>query len=341
VLIELLADPRRAASLRDAQWHAVVEVGRRAQVLGQLSALMHRAGCTDMAPAAVRRHLELAALTARQRRLAALWEVNAIRRAVDPDIPLTLLKGCAYAAGGDVNGEGRLFSDVDLLVPRAQLAATESALFGAGWKPGRVNDYDAAYYRDWMHEVPPMEHVRRHTVVDLHHAINPPVSRCHVNPGPLMASRVEVQPGVYVLCAADRVVHCCLHLLQEGEPKKLLRDLLDLHLLLQQHYPTESSREGLASRAEQLGVGAHVATATAVARGLFQPGGRVPSDWLQRSILRSAREANGATPSVWGVASDTLVLAYSHWMKMPMRLLLPHLLRKSWLRLRPENTGRA
>ena len=85
----------------------------------------------------------------------------------------------------------------------------------------------------------------------------------------------------------------------------------------------------------------HVQEATAVARGLFQPGGRVPSDWLQRSILRSAREANGATPSVWGVASDTLVLAYSHWMKMPMRLLLPHLLRKSWLRLRPENTGRA
>lgn len=340
-LISLLRDPGPATHLRGEQWHAVIESGRKTQLLGQLAALLAREGLLQGVPSPVRKHLDLAALTALRRLQSALWEIRVIRQAVDPGIPLTLLKGGAYAACADRSGHGRLFSDVDLLVSRQHLAATEVALFGAGWKPSPVSAYDAAYYRNWMHEVPPMEHVRRHTVVDLHHAINPPISRLYVDPNLLLESKVEVQPGVFVLCATDRVVHCCIHLLQEGEPKKLLRDLFDLHLLVIQHFGSEDQRTSLFARAAQLGVEPQVQFAIGAARTLFADPPTVRTAWFQGCIVRSALEANGKPKSWRAAISDTLLLAYSHWVKMPMHILVPHLARKSWLRLWPESGGKA
>ena len=281
-----------------------------------------------------------AQLTAQRRNEAALWELKGLRRAIDPGITMVLLKGCAYAAAGDANASGRLFSDVDLMVRRAHLDAVESSLISVGWKPSRVNDYDLAYYRNWMHEVPPMEHVRRHTVCDLHHAINPPVSRYYVNPEKLFASLVEVLPGIHVLCATDRIIHCALHLLQEGEPKKLLRDLYDLHLLLQQHCGPAQNLTRLLARADELGVGVPVRTAVGAVQTLFSEDATpLPrGGWLQVQVERAAVDAS-STAGAAGTLAGWAVLAHSHWMKMPLRLLIPHLTRKTWLTWFPEKIG--
>ncbi len=257
-----------------------------------------------------------------------------MRRAVDPNIPLVLLKGCAYVACADDNAAGRIFSDIDVLVRRQDLTTVEADLVSVGWKPSRENDYDLAYYRNWMHEVPPMEHVRRHTVVDLHHAINPPVSRFYVDPDKLFERMVEIRPGLFVLSATDRVIHCALHLLQEGEPKKLMRDLYDLHLLLRQHHGSAAGMEQLRNRACELNVDALTGAAIGAARALFAEdliqGER--SGWLQTCVDRAARQTSGNTTVASELAGMAL-LTYSHWMKMPMHLLVPHLIRKSLLRM--------
>ena len=44
---------------------------------------------------------------------------------------MVVLKGCAYSMAGDANADGRIFSDVDLLVPRAHIDATERQLIVA------------------------------------------------------------------------------------------------------------------------------------------------------------------------------------------------------------------
>ena len=331
-LISLLRAPQFVANLVEADWNEVVEHARKAQLLGPLAACLRRAGVLEQVPPAVQRHLALAELTARRRSEAALWEVGALRRAVDPAITLVLLKGCAYAACEDTNAAGRTFSDVDVMVRRQDLATLESSLVSVGWKPSDVNAYDQAYYRNWMHEVPPMEHVRRHTVVDLHHAINPPISRYYVDPQKLFEHLVEVQPGVFALGMYDRVIHCALHLLQEGEPKKLLRDLFDLHLLAQQHADTPESLRQLQDRAKDLGVLKLLQSAIGAAQSLFassQAAGQ-SSGWLERCVVYAARYANQPSSWVAGLAG-TMVLAHSHWMKMPMNLLLPHLIRKAWV----------
>lgn len=331
-LIALLRQSALVSEFALEDWNSIVEAGRKTQLLGSLAALLRRAGVFKQVPPAVQRHLYLAELTAQRRSEAAMWELAAMRRAIDPSISLVLLKGCAYVACQDINAGGRVFSDVDIMVRRQDLSALETTLITVGWKPSRVNAYDHAYYRNWMHEIPPMAHVRRHTVLDLHHAINPPISRYYVNPGKLSESLVEVQPGVFALGALDRVIHCALHLLQEGESKKLLRDLYDLHLLAQQHANTPESLRQLQDRAKDLGVLKLLQSAMNAAQNLFATGRMTDEStvWLDNCVVYAARHANQSSSWVAGLAG-TVVLAHSHWMKMPMHLLLPHLIRKAWV----------
>ena len=329
-LIDLLRAPALAAGVAEAHWNDIVVQATKAQMLGQLAAAIERAGCSGDLPAAVKLHLNLAILTATRRREAALWEVATLRRAIDADTPMVVLKGCAYAACGDANSAGRLFSDIDILVPHALLERAEGSLIGAGFNPSLVSAYDDRYYREWMHEVPPMAHVRRHTTVDLHHAINPPVSRRHVATAKLLPALEETSPGVFVLGATDRVIHCAIHLVQEGDAHKLLRDLYDLHLLLQQHAGTEALLATLWRRAEELGVLTLVRPAQQAAAAVFAVDGKQPKPdhWLGRSLVAAVLRSR---PDPRVPLAEALLLAHSHWIKMPLQLLVPHLVRKAWL----------
>ncbi|MCX7279124.1 MAG: nucleotidyltransferase family protein [Burkholderiales bacterium] len=330
-LVELLQQPARALQVDEAHWNDIVVSGQDKQLLGPLAAALVRAGVMPQLSKAVRLHLDLALLVAQRRREAALWEVENLRRVVDPETPLWVLKGCSYALCRDHIAAGRLFSDVDILVPRALLERTEGDLIAAGWTPSSLSAYDERYYRDWMHEVPPMAHVRRHTTLDLHHAINPPVSRVHVPTDRLQPSIVEVRPGIFVLGPTDRAIHCALHMVQEGDPQKLMRDLYDVQQLVQQHFNGDAGP--VLERARSLGVASIVESALSAAAAVFSADGAVPKGWLACSLVSAAR-GNGISASV----ASVLLLAYSHWIKMPLRLLLPHLLRKAWLSLQKSKT---
>lgn len=338
-LIKLLRSPDSAVLVSDSEWNDIIVQGRKNQLLGQLAGRLQHCGALDKVPETVKRHLDLELLISKRRVESALWEVSTLRRALNPEIPLILLKGCAYAAAGDHNSTGRMFSDIDILVRRSVLSTMEVDLISVGWKPTQVSEYDAGYYRNWMHEVPPMEHVRRHTVIDLHHAINPPVSRFYVDPEKLLERIAEVLPGVFVLCDTDRVIHCALHLLQEGEPKKLLRDLYDLHCLVVQHQPGQAGMDQLRQRASELKVENLVVSAIAAAVKIYGPiDGLHEVGLLSGCVVQAACHAHGE-PGFVGAASEVAVLAHSHWMKMPLRLLVPHLIRKSFLRMTDEKDG--
>ena len=329
-LINLLRHPESSAQLAEGDWNAIVLAARQNQLLGALAAQLPSSPGSDAVPEAVKRHLHLELLTAQRRSESALWELGVIRQTISADVDLVVLKGCAYVAAADANHAGRIFSDLDVLVDRRHLQRVETELIGGGWKPGKVNAYDDVYYRNWMHEVPPMEHVRRHTVLDLHHAINPPVADNPINSAMLLARKVEISPGLFVLAPLDRVIHCAIHLIQEGEPKKLLRDLYDLHQLLEQHCVEKPDLQRLLTRSRELGVGHLVSAAVGAAGRLFAvPTGVMPSTALQRCMVIAAQNAH-VSGSAAGWMAGTAVLIHSHWIKMPLRLLVPHLCRKSF-----------
>ena len=131
----------------------------------------------------------------------------------------------------------------------------EAALQDAGWQPIKLDPYHQRYYRTWMHELPPLRHRERGTVVDLHHTILPPTSRLKPDPAQLWAAARRLGGGpVHVLAPADMVLHGAAHLFQDGDLRRALRDLVDIGDLLGHWHRARILAASRAAR-RQLGLG--------------------------------------------------------------------------------------
>lgn len=116
-----------------------------------------------------------------------------------------------------------------------------------GWIGAKSDPYDQRYYREWMHELPPMSHVRRGTVLDVHHNILPLTARNAPDPAAIIA-RSQPLPGSPALrtpCPEDLLVHCLTHLMHEGELHNGLRDLHDADQMLRSFAPVAGFWERL------------------------------------------------------------------------------------------------
>ncbi|HEX7988042.1 MAG TPA: nucleotidyltransferase family protein, partial [Duganella sp.] len=147
LLIEVLRAPALLATYSPAQCDLVLRQAERAQLLASLHARAGRASVLERLPAPVRRQLEWARQQGESHLRAVRWEVRQIRLAMAGlGVPLILLKGGAYAMAGLAAAEGRIFSDIDILVPQAALADVESALMLHGWAGSGHDEYDQQYY---------------------------------------------------------------------------------------------------------------------------------------------------------------------------------------------------
>jgi hypothetical protein len=345
-LVAALRAPHAAAAWPLAEWDRLIRQARRADLLPRLAWALREAGAWQVVPEVARFHLESAEPLAEKQQLALNWELAEIARALeDLPGPVILLKGAAYFAAGLPPHHGRLFGDIDLLVPRPQLEAAEAALMLAGWQAEHHTAYDQRYYRQWMHEIPPMQHVRRLSVIDLHHAILPTTARIKTDPAALFAAARSL-PGtpLRVLCPADMVLHSATHLFHEGEFTHGLRDLVDLDALLR-HFGTVDFWETLAARADELNLRRPLFYALRYCRRVM--GTPIPDSlaasgrpWLPG--LLDAMFERGLAPDhdscddrLTGIARGMLYVR-GHWLRMPLRLLLPHLFHKAFLAEREE-----
>ena len=220
LLTRALRTSESVARFSMGDWDMLVRQARRAGLLARLHAVLLQNGLFDRVPDAARWHFVAATTLATRQQIAVRWEIEKIRDALaELPFPLIVLKGAAYVVAGLPAATGRLFNDIDILVPRNELPAVEAALMLAGWHPTPLSAYDERYYRRWMHEIPPMQHVRRATVIDVHHAILPDTARYHPDSAKLRSRAVAVEdlPGVYVLAAEDRILHSATHLFHDGE----------------------------------------------------------------------------------------------------------------------------
>lgn len=184
-LVAALRDPGSVAALDGPGWSALLSVARAEVLLGTLAYRL-----VDMAvPDGVRAILDAARIAADQAQVHALWEAEMCRRALAPlGIAPILLKGTAYAAAGLSNAAGRQIGDLDILVPRDRLDAIEAALLAAGWEWVKDDPYDQNYYRQYMHELPPLIHRERDRMIDVHHTILPLTARVRPDAGALIAN---------------------------------------------------------------------------------------------------------------------------------------------------------
>src|SRR5512139_1348835 len=272
LLPRTLRTPELAARLSLAQWDLLVRQARHAGLLARLLSRLEEQGLTETIPGPARWHFEAAATLAHKQQIAVRWEVGQIRAALAAlDAPLVVMKGAAYVMAGLPAARGRLFNDIDILVPRGLLNRAEAALMLAGWHTTGLSAYDDRYYRRWMHEIPPMQHLRRATVIDVHHAILPDTARYFPDPEKLLGRIVPVadMPGVYVLSAEDRILHSAAHLFHDGELPHGLRDLSDLDLLLRHEATAPGFWARLVARADELKLGRSLFYALRYAQHFF------------------------------------------------------------------------
>ena len=342
LLVRVLRDPAACAGLSREDWQLLLWQARGAELLAQLHAALLRAGLLAQAPTEARAHLELAGTIADRHQRAVLSELRSVGLALAPlDLPVVLLKGAAYGAQGLRAGQGRIYNDIDLLVPKPSIEEVERRLMHAGWIGQHMSAYDQRYYREWMHEIPPLEHKNRGTVLDVHHTILPPTSGLRPDPAQLIAaSRPAPVAGFRVLAPADQVLHSAVHLFF-GEFHKGLRDLYDLHQLLSEFGAQPGFWQDLGQRAALHELGLPLLDALTHTQRLF--GTFVPAELPARlrALARSAWPSaarnwlfdHGLRPPHPTARPSKLALwllfVRSHWLRMPLPLLVYHLSHKA------------
>ncbi|MHC4549239.1 MAG: nucleotidyltransferase domain-containing protein [Planctomycetota bacterium] len=352
-LLETLRDPGSMARLDPRAWDVLLRQARHERVHARLALQAERLGLIDRLPDPVTPHLRAYGTVGRSHERAVRWEVDRIAHALASlEVPVVLLKGAAYVMTDLPAAEGRLTGDVDIMVAKETLPAVEAALLAHGWEAVKQDDYDQAYYRKWMHELPPLRHRDRHATIDVHHTILPESGRLHPDAAAMLRAARPLAPGspVHVLLPTDMVLHSAAHLFQDGDFTGGLRDCVDLDDLLRHFGAQPGFWEGLVPRARALDLGRpcfymlHF-----VPRLLATP---VPAPVREaaqasrpsRAVLRLMDRLGTAvlTPEHpdqrrfrAGVARWCLYVR-SHWLRMPPLLLARHLFIKSLRRLWPR-----
>lgn len=350
ILLQVLRTPARMAGLDLAQWDLLLRQALAANLTASLACLAEEGGMLETLPSAPRRHLEWALVLFRRHGEGVRWEAARIAAALAPlSVAPVLLKGAAYALAGLPSARGRLFSDIDLLVRREELPEVESHLMKHGWVSEHHDEYDQRYYRAWMHEIPPLRHMQRGSMIDVHHAILPLTARARPDPDKLRAASLAL-PGwekerLRILAPADMVLHSATHLFYDGEFDKGLRDLLDLHRLLVHFGAQPGFWDGLAARAFELDLARPLFYALRYAERLL--GTPVPASVTQalacagpRTVLLSVMDAlflrallpkHASCDDALSAVAHSLLYIRGNWLRMPPLLLARHLFHKAFI----------
>ena len=344
----ILRNPDALFRFSIADWDVLVRQARSAGLLARVRHVLCQHNLIEAIPAEARWHFDAAATLADKQQLAVRWEVEKIREALAGlAIPVILLKGGAYVMANLPAATGRLFNDIDILVPRDQLGQVEAALMLAGWHPTGLSDYDQRYYRRWMHEIPPMQHAQRATLIDVHHAILPDTARYHPDSAKLRSRAVAVESlsGVYVLAAEDRILHSATHLFHDGELPHGLRDLTDLDLLLRDAAADRDFWPRLTARADELQLSRPLFYALRYLRHFLDTPfpdsvlttldaaapNRVTLALMDSIFTRVLAPAHASCADAFTPAARLAAFVRAHWLRMPAHLLIPHLLHKAFI----------
>ena len=348
-LIAVLRNPNSARQFSDASWSQLINIARRTNLLGALAEQLKGAGISACPHA--QRHLEGARQLSERQHRSVMWEVHQLQYALaDLQIPVLLLKGAAYVLSGYRVGKGRLFGDIDILVPRESLGDVESRLMLNGWVSAKSSDYDQRYYRKWMHELPPMTHLRRGTVLDVHHTILPLTARNAPDPQQIInrSGQAEGFESIWIPSPEDLLIHSITHLVHEGELHNGLRDLNDIDCMLRDFSKVAGFWDRMVGYARGNDLSGPVCFGLHLARRFFgtpipaevlaqlSPRGitQQPTPWLEAVYVKALEPIDDDRHSVLIELGKWFVYVRSHALRMPMSMLIRHLSIKGWVGLR-------
>lgn len=343
-----LTAPESIGSLSLREWDILIRQARGAGILARIGYVLELAGVLAKVPELPRRHLTAARTVARNEQRVVAWEARCIYRALSGvAADIVVLKGAAYVLAKLPVAEGRLLSDVDILVPRTKLKEVESALLDRGWESLKVEEYDDRFYREWSHELPPLLHKERQTVLDVHHNILPVTGRLHPKAEMLLESAQPIPGTPYKrLSDPDMVLHTAAHMFQDGDLVRGLRELVDIDGLLRSFGADPTFWEKLLTRAPAMDLHRplfyglrycclHLKTpvpSEVLARSKAWAPSQAALQLMDRLVAKALEPRYGSTfgsgTALW------LLYVRSHWLRMPPGLLARHLTHQSLRRIR-------
>jgi hypothetical protein len=183
----------------------------------------------------------------------------------------------------------------------------------------------------------------------VHHSIVPTTARLQLDAAALRIDAMALPDGLSTFAPADMVLHSAVHLFNDGEFPRALRDLHDITLVLHHFTADAGFASRLADRAAALDLVrpalyalrySHLLLGGPLAEDCLaaQPG--VPSwpvRWLMdRLFLPVLTPPHPDCRGVSAAIAESLLYVRSHYLRMPWHLLVPHLIRKAYRRLATE-----
>jgi hypothetical protein len=339
-IIHLFLRPDMLLALTEPECSKVIVVLRKQKVLAQLAFLIFDQKLDKQLDDKTIRHLKNALKIAEKQKEQVFLEANEIMHILKPVSEFVVfLKGAAYSLNHSLAGQGRIYSDIDILVNKAQLTDCEQTLALHGWFGEKINDYDQRYYRKWAHEIPPLAHIHRGTIIDVHHNIIPIVSKDAPSALALQNYIKTNTDGIQTLSLPAQFVHSAVHLFRNEEYKTAFRDVLDLYFMLLEIGVDNLSE--IINVAEDLGFKYETGLAMRAVKNVFELS--LPAETIDllinKSTLRIAFDqfifATVLLPQHRLLQCNKTPIRYflatlrGHFIKMPLHLLTYHLLMKS------------
>jgi hypothetical protein len=335
-------------------WENIIHVLREVNLLAACFYRLEKEDKLTLLPPFAFKHMKAAAIYSSRQSEQVMFESKLLQNILDAEsIPAVFLKGASYTLRKSKNSEGRVYSDIDLLVTKNDISNAEKALAKHAWRTKKLSEYDNNYFREWSHEIPPMFNIHRGTVLDLHHNILLPISGREVNVELLTENCQKIEGGYTVLGYAATILHSIVHLIINEDVSNGYRDVLDITTLIKDNDSPEFWQE-ITSLSSKLGFNNELYLALSLSTKYASL--TIPNDvWEALNKQRNNSKLNFLLNHVYYFAlqphspkvqtlkhkvSISIVYILGHLQKMPLKILVPHLLTKSFFSIRDQIFGK-
>jgi len=336
------------------EWEIIIHVLREINLLAACYFRLEAEDKLTLLPLFALKHMKSAAVYSSRQSEQVIFESKLLQKILDDkDIHAVFLKGASYTLRKSRNSKGRVYSDIDLLVKKNDISKAETSLEKHAWRTKKVSEYDNNYYREWSHEIPPMFNIHRGTVLDLHHNILLPISGREVNVELLIENCQSIDGGYTVLGFAATILHSIVHLIINEDVSNGYRDILDITTLIKENDSPEFWQE-ITLLSSKLGFNnelylalslskkyANLTVPNNVLMGLSEQINNSKLNFLLNYVYFFALQPHSpAVQTLKHKIAISIVYILGHLQKMPLKILVPHLLTKSFFSIRDQIFGK-
>lgn len=351
----LLIDSQKTLDLELSDWVQVIRIFRSEGLLARFAYQLKDADVFESVPEYAQKHLCNAIKVAQRQVSSVNFESRQIVKSLSSrGTKLYLLKGAAYCLSNTTFSKGRIFSDIDLLVAKNDIQDIEDTLKLHGWMSEALSRYDEAYYREWAHEVPPMKHAGRGTIIDLHHNLYLPISGRAPEIDLFLNDAYELN-GFHILRPAAMTLHSIIHLMLNDDLGHTYRDLNDLHLMFTE-FINEAYWDDLLDLADKSGFADELFLACRYCQTFFGTNignkhaallsnmhniGKLSLYFLDKLFVVALSPKHPLVKRNLAGLSESLIVTRAHLKKMPLHILIYHSAHKLYRYLIESLLGKA